>query len=43
MELRGLQAPGWEHVALEVSYATYPTIARTIEIIAEQLRPAVAE
>ena len=42
-ELRGFQAHGCEHVALEVSYATYPTIARTIEIIAEQLRPAVAE
>ena len=42
-ELRGFQALGCEHIALEVSYSTYPAIARTIDIIAEQLRPAVAD
>jgi probable F420-dependent oxidoreductase len=41
-ELRGYQALGCEHVALEVSYSTYPAILQTVDIIAEQLRPAVA-
>ena len=30
------------HIALEVSYSTYPTIHETIDVIAERLRPAVA-
>jgi alkanesulfonate monooxygenase SsuD/methylene tetrahydromethanopterin reductase-like flavin-dependent oxidoreductase (luciferase family) len=42
-ELRGFQALGCEHVALEVSYSTYPAILQTIDVIAEQLRPAVAD
>jgi len=41
-ELRGFQALGCDHVALEVSYSTYPSILHTIDIIAEQLRPRVA-
>ena len=42
-ELRGFQALGCEHIALEVSYSTYPAILETIDIIAERLRPAVAD
>ena len=41
-ELHGFQALGCDHVALEVSYSTYPAILHTIDIIAEQLRPRVA-
>ena len=41
-ELRGFQALGCEHVALEVSYSTYPSILQTIDIIAERMRPQVA-
>jgi probable F420-dependent oxidoreductase len=41
-ELRGYQALGCEHIALEVSYSTYPAIHETIDVIAERLRPAVA-
>jgi probable F420-dependent oxidoreductase len=41
-ELRGYQALGCEHIALEVSYSTYPAIHETVDIIAERLRPAVA-
>ena len=41
-ELRGYQALGCEHIALEVSYSTYPAIYETINIIAGLLRPAVA-
>jgi len=40
-ELRGFAALGCEHVALEVSYSTYPAIARTLEILAEQVRPGL--
>jgi len=42
-ELRGYQAVGCEHIALEVSYATYPAILKTIDVIAERLRPQVAD
>jgi alkanesulfonate monooxygenase SsuD/methylene tetrahydromethanopterin reductase-like flavin-dependent oxidoreductase (luciferase family) len=41
-ELRGYQALGCQHIALEVSYSTYPAILETIDIIAERLRPPVA-
>jgi probable F420-dependent oxidoreductase len=41
-ELRGFQALGCQHIALEVSYSTYPAILETIDIIAERLRPPVA-
>jgi probable F420-dependent oxidoreductase len=42
-ELRGFQAHGCEHVALEVSYSTYPSILETIDVIAERLCPQVAD
>src|SRR6266705_1691524 len=42
-ELRGYRALGCEHIALEVSYSTYPAILETIEIIAERLRPEVMD
>ena len=38
-ELRGFEALGCGHVALEVSYSTYPAIMRTLDILAEQVRP----
>jgi probable F420-dependent oxidoreductase len=40
-ELRQYQAAGCEHVALEVSYSTYPAILDTIDLIAEEIRPAL--
>jgi alkanesulfonate monooxygenase SsuD/methylene tetrahydromethanopterin reductase-like flavin-dependent oxidoreductase (luciferase family) len=40
-ELRGFRDAGCEHIALEVSYATYPTILDTIDVIADRLRPHV--
>jgi hypothetical protein len=42
-ELRQYQSAGCEHVALEVSYSTYPTILETIDIIAEEIRPALQQ
>jgi probable F420-dependent oxidoreductase len=42
-ELRGFQRLGCGHVALEVSYSTYPAILQTIDLIAERLRPQVAD
>jgi len=42
-ELRGYQALGCRHIALEVSYSTYPAILETIDIIADRLRPPVAD
>lgn len=42
-ELRGFRALGCQHVALEVSYSTYPAILETIDVIGERLRPAVAD
>jgi len=41
-ELRGFEALGCSHVALEVSYSTYPAILQTIEILATKVRPLVA-
>jgi probable F420-dependent oxidoreductase len=41
-ELRGFQALDCAHVALEVSYATYPAILETIDILAEQVKPRLA-
>ena len=40
-ELRQYQSAGCEHVALEVSYSTYPAILETIDVIAQELRPAL--
>ncbi len=42
-ELRQYQSAGCEHVALEVSYSTYPAILDTIDIIAEEIRPALQQ
>ena len=42
-ELRGFQALGCQHIALEVSYSTYPAIHQTIDLIVERLRPPVAD
>ena len=42
-ELRQYQSAGCEHVALEVSYSTYPAILDTIDVIAEQVRPALEQ
>ena len=42
-ELRGYRALGCEHIALEVSYSTYPAIMDTIEVIADRLRPEVTD
>lgn len=41
-ELSRYQAFGVSHVALEVSYSTYPAILQTIDVIAERIRPAVS-
>ena len=38
-ELRQDQTAGCRHVALEVSYSTYPSILDTIDIISEEIRP----
>lgn len=38
-ELRQYQTAGCSHVALEVSYSTYPAILDTIDILAEEIRP----
>jgi probable F420-dependent oxidoreductase len=39
--LRGFQALGVSHVALEVSYSTYPSILETIDRVAGEIRPAL--
>ena len=40
-ELRGFRDAGCEHVALEVSYSTYPAILETIDVIAERSAASV--
>ena len=42
-ELAGFKALGCGHVALEVSYSTFPAIFETIDRVAEQIRPRVAD
>ncbi len=42
-ELRGFRALDCAHVALEVSYSTYPAILETIDILAEQVRPQLED
>jgi hypothetical protein len=37
-ELRGFQALACGHVALEVSYSTFPAILETIDLIADEIR-----
>jgi len=41
-DLRAYQAAGCSHVALEVSYGTYPSILDTIDLVAEEIAPALA-
>ena len=41
-DLRAYQAAGCSHVALEVSYGTYPSILDTIDVVAEEIAPALA-
>jgi hypothetical protein len=41
--LRGFKALGCGHVALEVSYSTFPAIFETIDLVAEKIRPQVAD
>ncbi|HKQ64520.1 MAG TPA: LLM class flavin-dependent oxidoreductase, partial [Methylomirabilota bacterium] len=38
-ELAGFEALGCGHVALEVSYSTYPAILETIALVADKIRP----
>ncbi len=40
--LRGFQALGCSHVALEVSYATFPAVLETIDVLAREVRPQVS-
>jgi probable F420-dependent oxidoreductase len=40
--LRGFQALGCAHVAVEVSYSVYPAILETIDILAREVKPALA-
>jgi len=40
-ELRTYQAAGCSHVALEVSYSTYPAILDTLDILVEDIWPAI--
>ena len=41
-ELRGFQALDCGHVALEVSYSTFPAILETIDLVADEIKPRVA-
>jgi probable F420-dependent oxidoreductase len=40
--LRKFQGLGCSHVALELSYTTFPAILETIDILAQEIRPQVA-
>ena len=39
--LRGYAAAGVSHVALDVSLSTYPAILETIDVLAQEVRPAL--
>ena len=41
-ELRGYEALGVSHAALEVSYSTFPAIFETIDILARDVKPKLA-
>src|SRR2546422_619608 len=41
-ELRGFQALDCGHVALEVSYSTFPAILETIDLLADKVQPPLA-
>jgi probable F420-dependent oxidoreductase len=40
-ELNAFQELGVEHVALEVSYTTYPAILETVDLLADRVRPGL--
>ena len=42
-ELSGFKALGCGHVALEISYSTFPAILETIDLVAEKIRPQLAD
>jgi probable F420-dependent oxidoreductase len=42
-ELRAYQASGCAHVALEVSYSTFPAILDTVDLVAEEIAPALRQ
>jgi hypothetical protein len=42
-ELRRFQALGCSHIALDLAYTTFPAILETIDILARDVRPQVAE
>ncbi len=42
-ELRGFQALGVSHVALEVSYSTYPGILETVDLLAQEVKPRLTD
>jgi probable F420-dependent oxidoreductase len=42
-ELRGFQSLGCSHVALEVSYTTFPAICETIDMLGHYVKPRVAD
>ena len=40
-ELRAYQSAGCRHVAIEVSYSTFPSILQTIDLLADEVMPSV--
>ena len=40
-ELRAYQSAGCSHVAVEVSYSTFPSILQTIDLLADEVIPSV--
>jgi probable F420-dependent oxidoreductase len=42
-DLRAYRAAGCSHVALEVSYSTYPAILDTLDILVDEVRPAIEQ
>src|SRR5262245_15299102 len=42
-ELRAYQTAGCSHVALEVSYSTFPAIFETLDLVVEEIRPALEQ
>ena len=42
-ELRAFRELGVSHVALEVSYSTYPAILETIDLLASEVKPRIGD
>ena len=42
-DLRAYQATGCTHAALEVSYSTFPAILDTVDLVAEEIAPALRQ